>query len=106
MTAPGVGALVAVTFKTAVDDPERFRTAKAVGAHFGLAPKRYQSGETDVSGGIGKVGDVPRAPPARLPPLRGRMIGAAAHGAHCPLRGGQRDADPDRPRLDPQALGP
>ena len=57
MTAPGVGALVAVTFKTAVDDPERFRTAKAVGAHFGLTPKRYQSGETDVSGGISKVGD-------------------------------------------------
>jgi transposase len=49
--------LVAVTFKTAVDDPERFRTAKAVGAHFGLTPKRYQSGETDVSGGISKVGD-------------------------------------------------
>jgi transposase len=57
MTAPGVGALVAVTFKTAVDDPERFRTAKAVGAHFGLTPKRHQSGETDVSGGISKVGD-------------------------------------------------
>ena len=57
MTAPGVGALVAVTFKTAVDDPERFRTAKAVGAHFGLTPKRYQSGEADVSGGISKVGD-------------------------------------------------
>jgi transposase len=57
MTAPGVGALVAVSFKTAVDDPGRFRTAKAVGAHFGLTPKRYQSGETDVSGGISKVGD-------------------------------------------------
>jgi transposase len=57
MTAPGVGALVAITFETAVDDPARFRTAKAVGAHFGLTPKRYQSGETDVTGGIGKVGD-------------------------------------------------
>src|SRR5690242_20108537 len=57
MTAPGVGALVAVTFKAAVDDPGRFRTAKAVGAHFGLTPKRYQSGETDVTGGISKVGD-------------------------------------------------
>src|SRR4051794_12400926 len=57
MTAPGVGALVAVTFKKAVDDPGRFRTAKAVGAHFGLTPKRYQSGETDVTGGISKVGD-------------------------------------------------
>src|SRR5215208_3912468 len=57
MTAPGVGALVAVTFETAVDDPGRFRTAEAVGARFGLTPKRYQSGETDVSGGISKVGD-------------------------------------------------
>src|SRR3954447_20622934 len=57
MTVPGVGALVAITFKAAVDDPGRFRTAKAVGAHFGLTPKRYQSGETDVSGGISKVGD-------------------------------------------------
>ena len=57
MTVPGVGALVALTFKTAVDDPGRFRTAKAVGAHFGLTPKRYQSGETDVTGGISKVGD-------------------------------------------------
>jgi transposase len=57
MTVPGVGALVAVTFRTAVDDPGRFRTAKAVGAHFGLTPKSYPSGETDVSGGISKAGD-------------------------------------------------
>jgi transposase len=57
MTAPGVGALVAVTFKTAVDDPGRFRSSKAVGAHFGLTPRKYQSGETDVTGGISKVGD-------------------------------------------------
>src|SRR3954452_5326792 len=45
MTVPGVGALVAITFKAAVDDPGRFRTAKAVGVHFGLTPKRYQPGE-------------------------------------------------------------
>jgi transposase len=57
MTAPGVGALVSITFKTAIDDPGRFRSSKAVGAHFGLTPKRYQSGETDVAGGISKVGD-------------------------------------------------
>src|SRR5690242_21848485 len=57
MTAPGVGALVAVTFKTAVDDPGRFRRSRAVGAHFGLTPKKYQSGETDVTGGISKAGD-------------------------------------------------
>ena len=57
MTVPGVGALVAVTFASAVDDPARFRRSRSVGAHFGLTPKRYQSGETDVTGGISKVGD-------------------------------------------------
>ena len=28
-----------------------------MGAHFGLTPKKYQSGETDVTGGVSKVGD-------------------------------------------------
>jgi transposase len=57
MGVPGVGPLVAVTFASAVDDPARFRRSRAVGAHFGLTPKKYQSGETDVTGGISKVGD-------------------------------------------------
>jgi transposase len=57
MTVPGVGALVAITFTTAVDDPARFRRSRAVGAHFGLTPKKYQSGETDVTGGISRAGD-------------------------------------------------
>ena len=57
MSVPGVGALVAVTFTSAVDDPARFRHSRDVGAHFGLTPKKYQSGETDVTGGISKVGD-------------------------------------------------
>lgn len=57
MTAPGVGPIVAITFKTAVDDPTRIAKSKAVGALFGLTPKKYQSGETDVTGGITRVGD-------------------------------------------------
>jgi transposase len=57
MTVPGVGALVAITFASAVDDPARFRRSRSLGAHFGLTPKRYQSGETDVTGGISKAGD-------------------------------------------------
>jgi transposase len=57
MTAPGVGPVVAITFKTAVDDPTRIAKSKAVGALFGLTPKKYQSGETDVTGGITRVGD-------------------------------------------------
>ncbi|MBV8703865.1 MAG: IS110 family transposase, partial [Acetobacteraceae bacterium] len=57
MTTPGVGVMVALTFVAAVDDPDRFRSSRAVGAHFGLTPKRYQSGETDVTGRISKIGD-------------------------------------------------
>jgi transposase len=52
-----VGAVVALTFRAAVDVPARFATSKAVGAHFGLVPRRYQSGEVDRSGRISKVGD-------------------------------------------------
>jgi transposase len=57
MTTPGVGALVALTYVAAIDDPGRFTSSRQVGAHFGLTPKRYQSGETDVSGRISKIGD-------------------------------------------------
>jgi transposase len=57
MTTPGVGVIVALTFVSAVDDPGRFRSSKAVGAHFGLTPRKYQSGETDVTGRISKAGD-------------------------------------------------
>jgi transposase len=57
MTVPGVGAVVAVTFKSAVDDPRRFVRSRILGAYFGLTPKKYQSGETDVTGGISRVGD-------------------------------------------------
>jgi transposase len=48
---------VALTFKSAVDDPARFTRSKAVGAHFGLTPKKHQSGETDVTGSITRAGD-------------------------------------------------
>ena len=49
--------MVAITFKTGVDDPSRIHKSKAVGALFGLTPKKYQSGETDVTGGITRAGD-------------------------------------------------
>ena len=54
---PGVGAIVAITFKSGVDDPARFRRSRDVGPHFGLTPRKYQSGELDVTGSISKVGD-------------------------------------------------
>jgi transposase len=57
MMVPGVGAIVAMTFKAPVDDPSRFKHSMDVGAHFGLTPRRYQSGEVDRSGHIGKTGE-------------------------------------------------
>jgi len=58
MTMPGVGAVVALTYRSAVDDPTRFTSSKRVGPWVGLTPSRNQSGERDVSGGITKAGDV------------------------------------------------
>ena len=57
MTTPSVGAIVAITYKSALDDPNRIKKSRNAGPLFGLTPKRYQSGETDVTGGISRVGD-------------------------------------------------
>jgi transposase len=57
MTVPGVGPLVALTYAAGVDDPARFSDSRTVGAHFGLTPRRFQSGEMDWSSGISRAGD-------------------------------------------------
>ena len=57
MTVPGVGVVVALTYRTGVDAPERFSKSRDVGAHFGLTPKRYSSGQTDYDGRISRCGD-------------------------------------------------
>jgi transposase len=57
MTIPGVGHLTALAFTAAVDDPERFRRSRDLGAYLGLVPRRYQSGEVDYTGSISKCGD-------------------------------------------------
>ena len=57
MTAPGVGALVSLAFKVAVDDPRRFSRSRDVGAHFGLTPREHSSGELSYHGRISKMGD-------------------------------------------------
>jgi transposase len=57
MTIPGVGPVVALTFRVTVDIPARFRNSKAVGAVFGLTPAKYQSGENDRTGAISRCGD-------------------------------------------------
>lgn len=57
MTVPGVGPIAALTFKAAIDDPARFKSSRTVGAHFGLTPRRYQSGEHDNPGRISRARD-------------------------------------------------
>src|SRR6516165_4762306 len=57
MTVPSVGPVVAITYKSAIDDPNRITKSKAAGALFGLTPRKYQSGEKDVTSGITRAGD-------------------------------------------------
>jgi transposase len=57
MTTPGVGVIISLTYASAIDDPARFKSSKRVGAHFGMTPKKHQSGEKDVTGRISKIGD-------------------------------------------------
>jgi transposase len=57
MSVPGGGPITALTFRATIDRPDRFRRSRDVGAHLGLTPSRYQSGETDISGRISRCGD-------------------------------------------------
>jgi len=57
MTVPGVGPVVALTYRATIDVPARFRNSKAVGAVFGLTPAKYQSGQNDRTGAISRCGD-------------------------------------------------
>jgi transposase len=57
MSIPGVGAVTATSFTTAIEDPENFKSSRAVGAWVGLTTRRYQSGEVDYDGHISRRGD-------------------------------------------------
>ena len=57
MSVPGVGPITALAFRATIDRPERFRRSRDVGAHLGLTPARYQSGETDIQGKVSRCGD-------------------------------------------------
>lgn len=57
MSVPGVGPVTALAYRTAVEEPRRFRKASLLGAHFGLTPRKYASGETDRNGRITRCGD-------------------------------------------------
>ena len=58
MTAPGVGVVVALTFKSTIDEPARFARSRDIGPDLGLVPRRHQSGETGYVGSITRIGDV------------------------------------------------
>lgn len=53
----GVGPLVALSFVTAIEKPERFKSSRAVAAYLGLTPKKFQSGNSDPNLHISKQGD-------------------------------------------------
>ena len=57
MSVPGVGPITALAFRATIDRPDRFRRSRQVGAHLGLTPARYQSGETDIQGRVSRCGD-------------------------------------------------
>jgi len=57
MTIPGIGPVVALTYRASIDVPARFRNSRAVGALVGLTPCKYQSGESERTGAISKCGD-------------------------------------------------
>jgi transposase len=57
MSTTGVGAIISLTYVAAIDDPARFESSKVVGAHYGMTPRKYQSGETEYDGRISKIGD-------------------------------------------------
>lgn len=57
MSIPGVGAITATAYITAVEDPTNFKRSRSVGAWLGLTTRRYQSGEVDYDGHISRRGD-------------------------------------------------
>lgn len=57
MSVPGVGPITALAFRATIDRQDRFSRSRAVGAHLGLTPARYQSGEIDIQGRVSRCGD-------------------------------------------------
>ena len=69
MSIPGIGAITATSFTTAIEEPDNFRKSRSVGARIGLTTRRYESGEVDYDGHMSRRGDCE---------LRGRLYEAAA----------------------------
>ena len=67
---PGVGPLTALAYVLTIEDPQRFRCSRSVGAYLGLRPRRRQSGDQDPMLRITKAGD---------PYLRRLLVQCAHH---------------------------
>lgn len=76
----GVGTLIALTYVLTIEDPDRFKHSRVVGAYIGLRPKQRSSGASNPELGITKEGD-------KL--LRALLV----QGAHTILRRGAPDSD-------------
>ena len=104
ITVPGVGPVAVLSFKVGVDDPQRFARSRTVGAHFGLTPRRRQSGTSiDYEGRISKQGDVSAADRQTVEhAVRDRRGRAQARG-HPASNVGQRNRLPCRLRCQGHA---
>jgi transposase len=49
--------VTALAYVSTIEDPARFNRSRSVGAHMGLTPRQYQSGEVDRSDRISRCGD-------------------------------------------------
>ncbi len=54
---PGIGPITSLAFVLIIEDPNRFRDPRDVGAYLGLTPRRDQSGEVDKQLPISKTGN-------------------------------------------------
>jgi transposase len=56
-TIPAVGPRLSETVVAIIDDPHRFKNGRQVGSYIGMVPRRYQSGQVDITGRISKCGN-------------------------------------------------
>lgn len=57
LTVPGIGVISALSFYTAIEDPDRFKCSDDVGAYLGLVPKVSESGKSSRYGRITRMGN-------------------------------------------------
>jgi len=56
-TVPGVGPRLSEAVVAIIDDPHRFKNGRQVSSYLGMVPRRWQSGQVDITGRISKCGN-------------------------------------------------